>query len=1332
MGKNYDYNIGLDIGTNSVGYAVTDLNGTLLKFKKKNMWGSRLFSEGQSAQATRVFRATRRRYDRRRNRIKYLQSFLADDVAAVDEAFFVRLSQSSLWQEDRDQKTEGFYNLFNGSDFNDKDYFKKFPTVYHLRKHLMQSNEKQDIRLVYLALHHILKYRGNFLYEGQENISAQNSQMDIAISAMLEALEDIIEDYKADAAVINEIVDILNNERSKKADKKKDIIKALAFDKEDKQKATHVANAIIGYKADFTLIFSLESEEKISIALSSEEAESKLEGLLDENQMRAFEAFQNVYSAFILTEILKGENVTSLSDAMINKYEKHKKDLASLKSIYKKHLSKDEYNEMFRGVNADEKKKANSYSAYILGETFCPQEELYKKIKSKLQTLKEVLPSTVKVINKILDDIEEKNFLPKIHSKDNGAIPYQLHLEELRAIVERQAGFYPGLAENKEKLEAVLKFRITYYVGPLNEKEVPEDGRQFAWMKRKVDGVKIHPWNFEEVVDVDETAERFIKRMTNKCTYLPLEDVLPKCSLLYAEYEVMSEIKQIRVDNEFLPISIQRALFEQVFKKYKTVNENTLRRWLRQEQRYAAIGKITGFQKEAAFATSYKAYIDFSKIFGLVSTENSEDIEKMILWITLFEDKKILKRKIKQEMPWVTQTQRESIAKLNYTGWGRLSEKLLDGIKAKDNFGKEKTIIETMRTVGKNFMQIINDKELGFKELIAKEAKPEKLESITAEVIDQLAGSKAIKRGIKQCADVVAEIVKIMGKEPKGIFIEFAREEGAKRRTTSRQSKLEKIYKEINATDDYKDILAQLKEYGEKLDDRMVYLYFLQNGKCLYSGRPLNLAALAQTCQIDHIIPQSYIKDDSFDNLALVLSGMNQEKGDDLLIKADIRRNQQYFWEALNRSGLMSDSKLRRLKKSEFYEDDYKHFINRQLVETRQITKHVANLFGALYENTKVNQVKADLVSNLRMQYGLYKSRNINDHHHAHDAYLAAVVGNYVNICHPYLSDDFDYFAINRFVQKNENAGRTKYGYIVGAFTKNHVNKATGEVWVGKDQLAKVRKSLNYKDCFISKKTEEDSGEFFNQTKYSKTGDTKSLLIPLKKNLPVSKYGGYSRPNEAYSVIIEYDGKKGREKKLIGLPIYILSLAKTQPHAIENYFEEAGFLNVKVAPYKIKKYQHITYEGHEFYLSSSTEIHNARQLLLTPAHNETVFKMNHPAFKDILKTKALDALFDYLLEKIDRFYKCYINHYKKMNEARDDFFSREKEEKTEIINQMLVMLQANPTTGNFKKFKFANLRSESTGRLNNKKNLKVDRISLHFTSVTGMFVSTLHGKDIEF
>lgn len=61
--KKYEgnYYLGLDIGTNSVGYAVTDENYNVLKFKKKSMWGSRLFDEADSAEARRIFRANRRR-----------------------------------------------------------------------------------------------------------------------------------------------------------------------------------------------------------------------------------------------------------------------------------------------------------------------------------------------------------------------------------------------------------------------------------------------------------------------------------------------------------------------------------------------------------------------------------------------------------------------------------------------------------------------------------------------------------------------------------------------------------------------------------------------------------------------------------------------------------------------------------------------------------------------------------------------------------------------------------------------------------------------------------------------------------------------------------------------------------------------------------------------------------------------------------------------------------------------------------------------------------------------------------------------------------------------
>lgn len=86
MGK--PYSIGLDIGTNSVGWAVvTDdykvpakkmivLGNTDKQSIKKNLLGALLFDSGETAEATRLKRTARRRYTRRKNRLRYLQEFL--------------------------------------------------------------------------------------------------------------------------------------------------------------------------------------------------------------------------------------------------------------------------------------------------------------------------------------------------------------------------------------------------------------------------------------------------------------------------------------------------------------------------------------------------------------------------------------------------------------------------------------------------------------------------------------------------------------------------------------------------------------------------------------------------------------------------------------------------------------------------------------------------------------------------------------------------------------------------------------------------------------------------------------------------------------------------------------------------------------------------------------------------------------------------------------------------------------------------------------------------------------------------------------------------------
>lgn len=71
-----DYYIGLDIGTDSIGWAVTDTNYNLQKFKGNAMWGIRLLEESKTAEERRIFRSARRRTQRNKFRIHVWKSYL--------------------------------------------------------------------------------------------------------------------------------------------------------------------------------------------------------------------------------------------------------------------------------------------------------------------------------------------------------------------------------------------------------------------------------------------------------------------------------------------------------------------------------------------------------------------------------------------------------------------------------------------------------------------------------------------------------------------------------------------------------------------------------------------------------------------------------------------------------------------------------------------------------------------------------------------------------------------------------------------------------------------------------------------------------------------------------------------------------------------------------------------------------------------------------------------------------------------------------------------------------------------------------------------------------
>ena len=176
------YYIGLDIGTNSVGFAVTDEDYNILRLKGKKAWGVRLFDEANTAADRRVKRANRRRLDRRKLKIDWLQEIFKPEIDKIDNKFLKRIQFSNLWLEDKEKmdnaltsKDSLFHGIVDGKQYSDKQFFAEYPTIYRLRQELTTTPAK-DVRFLYLALHNIIKRRGHFLFEGDfgENNNFKN------------------------------------------------------------------------------------------------------------------------------------------------------------------------------------------------------------------------------------------------------------------------------------------------------------------------------------------------------------------------------------------------------------------------------------------------------------------------------------------------------------------------------------------------------------------------------------------------------------------------------------------------------------------------------------------------------------------------------------------------------------------------------------------------------------------------------------------------------------------------------------------------------------------------------------------------------------------------------------------------------------------------------------------------------------------------------------------------------------------------------------------------------------------------------------------------------
>ena len=289
-----------------------------------------------------------------------------------------------------------------------------------------------------------------------------------------------------------------------------------------------------------------------------------------------------------------------------------------------------------------------------------------------------------------------------------------------------------------------------------------------------------------------------------------------------------------------------------------------------------------------------------------------------------------------------------------------------------------------------------------------------------------------VLRALSQARKVINSVVRRYG-SPARIHIETAREVG---KSFKDRKEIEKRQEENRK--DREKAAAKFREYfpnfvGEpkSKDILKLRLYEQQHGKCLYSGKEINLGRLNEKgyVEIDHALPFSRTWDDSFNNKVLVLGSENQNKGNQTPYEYFNGKDNSREWQEFKarvETSRFPRSKKQRILLQKFDEDGFKE---RNLNDTRYVNRFLCQFVAdhMLLTNKGKRRVFASngqITNLLRGFWGLRKVRAENDRHHALDAVVVA--------CSTVAMQQ----KITRFVRYKE----------MNAFDGKTIDKETGEV----------------------------------------------------------------------------------------------------------------------------------------------------------------------------------------------------------------------------------------------------------------------------------------------
>ncbi|QIM63828.1 type II CRISPR RNA-guided endonuclease Cas9 [Pasteurellaceae bacterium Orientalotternb1] len=255
-----------------------------------------------------------------------------------------------------------------------------------------------------------------------------------------------------------------------------------------------------------------------------------------------------------------------------------------------------------------------------------------------------------------------------------------------------------------------------------------------------------------------------------------------------------------------------------------------------------------------------------------------------------------------------------------------------------------------------------------------------------------------VLRTLSQARKVINGIVRLYG-SPARIHIETGREVGKSfkdRQEIQKRQDQNRSEREQSAKK-FKELFPNFAGEPKAKDILKLRLYEQQHGKCLYSGKALELNRLLEKgyVEIDHALPFSRTWDDSFNNKVLVLAQENQNKGNQTPYEWLNGKDNSEQWKhfvALVTGSRFSYGKKQRILTQKL---DEKGFLERNLNDTRYIARFLCqhiedNMLLVGKGKKRVFASNGQITALLRNRWGLTKIREANDRHHAIDAIVVA------------------------------------------------------------------------------------------------------------------------------------------------------------------------------------------------------------------------------------------------------------------------------------------------------------------------------------------------------